>query len=460
MAGNPRIFGENPLVPPTEDGGSLVADLGKTFAAGAVDLGAQALGGLADLRNPTNMDGTLRDTLPTETMRAGQSSLNAVVETIDDSLGVKNRRAGESALIPAEEGQQAFMEAPFRATSMKVARMAPVLLGAFFLPQGWAGVGAGAAFFGTQGVAQQLNETRKRIDAMPDDVMQEQSTVYKDLRAEYDEAEAREKFIGAQNDFMSLLMAGGGNAVGGGFLSHALKGQATKSVLKGVGVGALEGGIGNAVAGAGMEGARQRADVRGGFSSKYDPDKLALAIVNSTFEGVGLGGAFGAVGSRGAPLRDRARDRANGTEVPPGAPDPAQTAALVTDNEPDSTTTTSPAEVTPPPTGAATGTLAQQIDAKRAELAAEEAAKTAPPAAGAPPVVPPTDITKPPGSEPGIPPMPRGVVPPPPAAGPRVPNPRTTPPALTYGVELVMPPCTVNTPPVTVVTPLYVLVVE
>lgn len=437
MAGNPRLFGNSPLVPPTEEGGSLLADLGKTFAAGAADLGAQTLGGIADLRNPTNMDGTPRDTLPTETMRAGQASLNAIVETIDDSMAAKNRRAGESALIPAEEGQQAFFDAPVRATTMKVARMAPMLLSAFFLPSGWAGVGAGAAFFGTQGVAQQLNETRKRIDAMPDDVMQEKSPVYRDLRAEYDEPEAREKFIAGQNDFVSLLMAGGGNAVGGGALAHALKGQAAKSLLKGAGVGMLDGAFGGAVSGVGMEGARQRADVRGGFSEKYDPDKIALSILNSGFEGAGLGGAFGAVGSRGAPLRDRVRDRVNGTEVPPGAPDPAQTAALITDNEPDSTRTrpASPAEVTPPAAaGAPTGALAQQIEAERIRQAAEEAAKTAPPAAAAPPVVPPTDITKPPGAEPGIPPMPRGVVPPPPAAGPRVPNPRTE--------QLVPPPPT------------------
>ena len=435
MAVAPRILGNDPPAPPAEDGGSLLLDLGKTFGAGVVDIGAQVAGGLADLRNPTNMDGTPRDTQPTEVMRAAQSLGNAAVEAIDDSMATKNRRAGESALIPAEEGQQAFFDAPVRATAMKVARMAPVLLGAFFLPQGWAGVGAGAAFFGMQGVAQQINETRKRIDAMPDDLMQERSPVYRDLRAEYGEAEAREKFIEGQNDFISLLMAGGGNAIGGGALAHALKGQATKSLLKGVGVGIADGAFGGGVSGVGMEGASQRANIRGGFSEKYDPDKITLAILNSTFEGAGLGGAFGAVGSRGAPLRDRVRDRVNGTEVPSGAPDPAQTAALVTDNEPDATTT-SPAGVTPPTAeGAPTGALAQQIEAERIRQAAEEAAKTAPPAAAAPPEVPPTDITKPPALQgENIPPMPKAVMPPPPAAGPRVPNPRTE--------QLVPPPPT------------------
>jgi hypothetical protein len=418
MAVEPDYLGNTPPAPPTEESGSLLLDAAKTFGKRALDVQGAVTGGIADVIGSQ----------PGEPTREVQKLFHAASDAVEDTISPANRSWRDSAAFP-EEGQKSMFASPGKAAVMKLASMGPDILGAFLLPPGWAGVAAGSAFYGTLGVAEQLDRSRKKIDSLPDDVLQKQSFIYKNLRTEMGEAEAREKLIKGMDDPTSLAMTGAGNAIGGGTMAHALRGTAGRSLLGGIGVGVADGLVGGAAGGAGQEGASQRADIRGGFKPEYDPDRMALAILNSSVEGGFLGGAFGAVGSVGS-RRDRIRDRANGTEVPPGAPDPAQTAALVTDNEPDSTRTPSPPEVTPPAAGAATGTLAQQIEAERARQAAE----ATPPAAGAPPVVPPTDITKPPGSEPGIPPMPRGVVPPPPAAGPRVPNPRTE--------QLVPPPPT------------------
>lgn len=429
MAVEPDYLGGNPPAPPAEESGSLMLDAGKAFGKRVLDVHGAVTGGIADAVGSQ----------PGEPVREIQKLFHAASDAVDDTISPANRSWRDSAFVP-EEGQKSVFASPGKATVMKLAAMGPDILGAFLLPTGLAGVAAGSGIYGTLGVLEQLDKSRRKIETLSDDDLQEKSFIYKNLRAEMGEAEAREKLIKGMDDPASLTMTGVGNAAGGGFLAHALRGTAGKGFLKGIGVGGADGLAGGAASGAGTEGASQAADIRGGFSPKYDPDKLALAILNSTLEGGFLGGAFGAAGSMGS-RRDRARDRVNGTEVPPGAPDPAQAAALEADNEPD-TTTASPPGVTPPaapPTGAEapTGTLAQQIEAERARQAAEEAAanaaKAAPPGAAAPPAAPAVVQT---GPEPGIPPMPRGVVPPPAAppaapaapvatAGPVTPNPRT-----------------------------------
>lgn len=423
-----------PVAPPAADDSWLAVDAAKALGAGITDLAAQAVGAVADLRNPTEMTGEPRDQRPAEGMRATQNYLNATTEAIDDSIGQANRKAGESALVPTEEDQQSFFTSPGKATVMKAARMAPMLLSAFFLPQGWAGVAAGSAFFGAQGVAQQLNDTRKRIDTMPEEDLLK-SPIYTELRGQMDEPQAREEFIKGLNDVGSLLMAGGANAAGGGAIAHALKGQAAKSLLKGAGVGALEGVSGGAVMGAGMETAKQRTDIRGGLDDRYHAEKIALAALNAGFEVGALGVAAGAVGSRGA-TRAAARDKANGTVVEPNAPDPAQRAALAADEAPDTTTSTEAPATPQAPTsvagaveGAPAGPLAKQIAEERARAAAA-------PVEGAPVAPPVTPV------DPNVPPMPTPVMPArvPEAAAPvvpeapYVPNPRTE--------QLVPPPPT------------------
>lgn len=365
----------NTMPGPEEESSSLLLDMGKAFAAGATDLAAQGAGVLADIQQPTEMDGvTPRDSQPREAMRATQNLLNEVTRTIDENIAPKNRAAGEAEIFPAAEGTQAFTQAPIRSTAMKVARMAPMLLGAFLLPQGWAGVAMGSTFFGAQGAAQQLNESRKRIMEMSDEELQKISAPYRDMRKDQDEAAAREALIAAQNDLTTLLIAGGSQAVGGGALSHALKGQAAKSMLKSAGVGALEGVLGGAAMGAGMETASQRGEVKTGIRNDFDPTLIALKALNAGAEVGAIGTAFGAAAG--------ARRRGSNKAVEDLGPDQAQTDAL---KQEDGVDTSARADEVVDATAAATevppagrGTLAEQIAAERAAQAQAAEVQAAP----------------------------------------------------------------------------------
>lgn len=416
MALEPDYLDDTPVVPKGEESGWLPVDAAKAAGATVVDLGAQAAGAMADLRNPTDLAGQPRDPRPTEVMRAGQNLLNEVNETIKANISPANRRAMEAELVPTE-GAQSIGTAPFKSGVMKVAGITPMLLAAYLLPAGWAGVATGSAFFGTQGVAQQLNETRKRVMTMSDEALQQRSQPYRELRTGMEEGPAREQFINKQDDLMSLLLAGGSQAVGGGAIAHSFKAQAARGALRGAGVGTAEGVVGGAAMGAGMQGARQRADVNAGLRESYDPVKMAVAALNSGFELGVLGAGTGAVG--GAVSRRAAKAKETGREVAEIAPDPAQAEALKQQfDETSSTGRPTADEMTPlPPEAPAPGSLQQRIDAERARLAAETPAEQPPVQPGVPPVVEPPvtpSLPQPTAPRPVAPPAQEQMIPMPP----------------------------------------------
>ena len=393
-------------------------DAAKAAGAGLTDLAAQAVGAGADVAG-VKPDSGWRDL---------QSSLNEVTQAIDESMSPANRDAMNAEVNP-DKGAQSIFNSPARSVLMKGARMAPMLLGALLLPEGWAGVAAGSSFFGAQGAAQQLNESRKRVQNTPDATLQEVSPIYRGLREDNDETQAREKLIAAQNDVRTLLIAGGSQAIGGGALGHALKGKVAGSFLQSIGLGAVEGAAGGAAAGGGMEIASQRGEKQAGLRDSYDPEEIARKAWNAGFEMSALGAAAGTIRPReggAAPKADA------GAKTDPSTVDPAQKAAMDAANpSPDGPGTTSETSAAPAEAPAAGGgALQQAIEQERARMAAETAKppEMAPPDAGPPSPEAPAQGAPP--AEPAAPPLTAGEVqgaalPQKPGRAPAAPNPMT-----------------------------------
>lgn len=388
MALEPSLT-EAPMAPPPDEipEGSLAADAGRAALAGTSDLGAQAVGGYAELAGSK----------PGEFPRELQDRLNEVTTTVENSMSPKNRRAGEAQIFPGKtpegEEQPSFFESPVRSTIMKGARLTPMLLGSLLLPQGWAGVAAGSTFFGTQGVTQQLNDSRKQIMSMSDEELQQRSPVYRDLRGSMDEGGAREELLNASNDVYSMLLAGGAGAIGGGAVGHALRGQAVKGVLGGARVGAADALIGGGVQAAGADVAQQRSRVKAGLQGGLDTDEAVLAALNGGVAFVPVGAGFGAMGQMGRARAEtgrvnaKAKDRSSGMEVDPNGPNPAQQAAV---EETFTQTDTGKTSETKPP---AKGALDQQIAVEEQRLAATP---QGPETIAPPPQTSPAPVTPPP----------------------------------------------------------------
>lgn len=350
---------------------SVVGDALKTVAGGVVHQTGDAIGLFNDATGAP------------QTERPVQDLFNTAADVIDNARSSTAKKITQ-ADVTTSEGRDTLLKNPGRAIAVKAAELVPSLLQAAALPEGWAGVTAGSAFFGTQGVAQQLNSIHQRIAETGDDELQKQIPLYKAFRQDHDETSARQALANAQNDVRTLLMAGGSNAVAGGALGHMLKGPAAQGFVKSLLAGAGEGALGMGVAGAGGNVAIQQAQVASGERPEIDLHDVATTGLNQAATGAVLGTATGAL--RGAALPAKVKtpktdvDVATGKIVPTGEPDPAQRAALEQSQG-----------GTEPPKPIA-GTLAEQI-------AQEE---QAPAAGGAPPEQTPAP-TAPVPAEPPVP---------------------------------------------------------
>ncbi len=365
MADEPFLFGGSSA--DQQDDSSLAADAGKAFLAGTTDTVAQGAGLIAKATDagPDDISTHVRDLF------------NEITDTVDKNIAPKNKAAMDASVIPGD-GEQSVFTSPGKSVVMKGARMLPQLLGAFLLPEGWAGVAAGSTFFGTQGVAQQINESRKAITAMPDEDLQAKSEPYRQLRQQgMDEGQAKEELLKKQNDLTSMMIAGVAGAVGGGAVGHALKGQAEKGILKSMGVGALDGTLGGAAQGAGSDIAKQEGEISAGIRQGLNPSETLKAGVNAGAELGFVGGAFGGV----AGLRNRKSLRGQDGKITDEiAPTPEQKQAIQQHFEPDQNAT--PEAPEPPqtqPPSQPQGSLAQQIAAERAKQGSEVQAPMPPP---------------------------------------------------------------------------------
>ena len=221
MAFEPDLLSDAaPEPPPPEPApGSTVGDAAKTLMSGVTRQTAAGVGAVQDLAGVPQDDREL------------QTLLNTGADIIDKAISPKSK-AVAAADITTPEGRDLIAKNPVRYAATTAASIAPSILAAMALPEGWAGVAAGSTFFGAQGVANQLNETQRKLEGMSDQELQQNVPLYKAYREDHDEKGARQALYDAQNDARSLLMTGGANALAGGVLGHLVKGQAAQSFMK------------------------------------------------------------------------------------------------------------------------------------------------------------------------------------------------------------------------------------
>ena len=368
--------------PPGPASGSTVGDAAKTLMSGVTRQTAAGVGLLGDLAETPQEDRHL------------QTLLNTGADIIENAISPKSK-AVAAADITTPEGRDLIAKNPVRYAAQTAANIAPSILAAMALPEGWAGVAAGSTFFGAQGVANQLNDTQRQLEGMSDRELQEKVPLYKAYREDHDEKGARQALYAAQNDARSLLMTGGANALAGGVLGHLVKGQAAQSFMKSLVGGAGEGALSMGIMGAGSEAGRQMGtNVTGEAGDVTDPEQVAVAGLNSAALGLTIGAVAGA--TRGAKLPKKVtpkidKDVTTGRTVVAPGPDPAQGAAIAAEGQPADKGVTPPAEpapATPAPGTPAPGTLADQI-------AKEEQARQQPPAQSPTPDVPQAGIVPP-----------------------------------------------------------------
>lgn len=302
-----------PAAAPEEEG-SFLGTVAKQVGAGATDLAAGGVGLLADAA----------ETPRTGMARQLQDQLNEVTRTIQESRAPAQARIADADLTSSE-----FWKNPGRGALYKAASLVAPLLGFAAVPEGIPGVIMGSAMGALQAGGAQKNDTRKEFNAIPDDELQQQSSVYAKYRADgMSEDDAKEKLIGDASQYLALTMAGG--ALGGGALGHALKGAASKGFLASLGIGAGENAVAMGAQSGAADIAQQKGQIDVGMRTGYDPSKTALAVADGSIGGALLGGVVGAV--RGVRGRPRPETTGKGKASPDaGEPDLAQGAALAPD---------------------------------------------------------------------------------------------------------------------------------
>jgi hypothetical protein len=358
--------------PTQPEQGSVAGDTLKTLGGAVVRQTGEGIGLFNDATGAPQTDRPVQDLFST------------AADVIENARSPTAKKIA-SADVTTSEGRNTLLKNPGRALAVKAAEIVPSLLQAAALPEGWAGVGAGSGFFATQGVAQQLSAIHKRIAETPDDELQATVPLYKAFRADHDETSSRQALADAQNDLKTLMTVGSANAVAGGALGLMLKGPTSRSLVKSLLGGVGEGALGMGVAGAGSDVASQQARVATGEQPGVDPGEAVAAGLNSAATGGVLGAVTGGIRGAVLPTKVKAptvdKDIATGRVVPTGHPDPAQQAALDQSQK-----------GTEPPTPIK-GTLADQIaqEEQGGTTTPATAQPAAPPDATSSPVAPPVE---------------------------------------------------------------------
>jgi hypothetical protein len=277
------------------DYGASIAQSGYQLG-GALDAGARYLRELAG------------DTEGAEVHRAAErvSSLN-----VDESRAAMTP-AGRSRL-ETEILSGKFLEHPFSTIGLKAANMtAPIA--ASLLPLGVVsgvvgGTLAASVAGGTITAGQMIDEYYAKTDAMSDEELSEQSSVYRGLRSMLGEAEARKQFnldnLGAKPALM-LLFGAATNAFGvAGQAARVMGGGAAamsgagRGLAGRVGTAALEGGASEFLEEGASNLGVQTSLVQGELQDRVDPWKALSAGVEGAVLGSLLGAPLGVPGGKG-----------------------------------------------------------------------------------------------------------------------------------------------------------------
>lgn len=283
-----------PTVQDTNESVGTVADFGKGLAAGTLGVGEQlAAASRYFYEKGQSQDGA-------QISQGLQKIFGGGREAVEETINPETRKLAAAALTSDE-----FWQHPILGTALKVNNMLPSVA-ALAIPGGLFAdaigatlvAGAGGAALGAGDV---VNQFYKQVDEASDEELAKQSPYYASLLESFDPKEARRRFtqkmLGMAPALNAVVGAATGIAGPAGAAGRALAGG--KAVL-GAGergaagtaaLGALEGGVTNAIQGGVADVSGQSASIDAGFQEEFDAARAA----NATLEGGVLGGIMGGV---------------------------------------------------------------------------------------------------------------------------------------------------------------------
>ena len=217
-----------------------------------------------------------------------------------------------------------FWEHPVSGLALKATGMTPYLVAAA-IPGALVGdaalaVSATAAAGGALSAGDVIEGIYEKTDKLNDKELQEQSTLYRGLRADFDETEARRQYnqtlLGLKPALAFALGVGTGAVGPAANIIRGIKGGARH----GIGRSAAEGAVGEAVEEGSGDYSVQSAEVEGGLKKEIDKGQLVDAVLGGGVMGGLFGAATGVGGGKGkgkAKADEIAAKQGRGAEVAP-----------------------------------------------------------------------------------------------------------------------------------------------
>lgn len=290
-----KLFSD-PDQPPENTSLGTAGDFAKTVGAGVAHVGANVAGGARYLAEGAGEENWASFAKSVQDIFA--SGENAIEGTINPAT----RKLAASTLT-----SDAFWEHPILATSLKATGVLPNMA-AVAIPGGLMADAVGATIVaagagGAINAADGVDEFYRKLDAMSDEELQEQSPKYKAMRQLMDEGDARKRFNREAQGWgptINLLLGAASGAAGpAGVAARGLVGGAKNTVLgagergalASAGVAAGEGVATEALEEGVQDVTQQRAEMEAGMQKEFDVARAA----NAALEGGALGGLFGGV---------------------------------------------------------------------------------------------------------------------------------------------------------------------
>lgn len=283
-----------PTPNPDDQAVGTTGDFAKTIGAGTARVGANLAGGARYLAEGAGDDTWAQLAKDVQTIFAAGD------DAISGSMNPETRKLAASAMT-----SEKFWEHPILATSLKATGMLPNLA-AVAIPGGLMADAVGATIVaagagGALNAADGVDEFYRKLDAMSDEDLQEQSPKYKAMRQVMEQEDARKRFTREAQGWgptLNLLLGAASGAIGpAGVAARGLVGGAKNTVLGAGERGALKSGAlatGEGVATEALEEGvqdvtQQSAEIDAGMQKEFDRARTA----NAALEGGALGGLFG-----------------------------------------------------------------------------------------------------------------------------------------------------------------------
>ena len=277
----------------------------------------------------------------------------AGVDWLQEGITPGGKRAAAAEAIPSPGGQS-LTDAPLSSAAMKIPAAIPSLAlmavgSAFGGPAGAAGVGSALQ------TTQVIGQTQRKINAMHDDDLREQSEVYRRLREEdgLDPNAAKRALAGLAVTGMDIFGSAAVGAAGAIPIGRAMTGTATgagSGIAKRVAGSTFEAGLGSAAGGLDANLAGQSADVRMALRGKVDYGEALHAAANAGVDGALIGAAAGALHRpQSANPQPKPKPKPKADTVDAKGPDAAQREALAGSTRPPEPPIEPPAPPAPAP---------------------------------------------------------------------------------------------------------------